>query len=60
VGKPQGKTPLDGLGYDGRIILKWILKQPVGEWGVVWIGLVLVNTVTKFRGSISWENYVFS
>jgi hypothetical protein len=27
------RHPLDGFGYGARIILKRILKQPVGEWG---------------------------
>jgi hypothetical protein len=24
IGKPEGKTPLEDLGVDGRVILKWI------------------------------------
>jgi hypothetical protein len=27
VVKPDGKTPLEELGLDGRIILKWILRN---------------------------------
>jgi hypothetical protein len=52
VGKPEVKTPLDGLGYDGRIILKWILKQPVGKWGggLDWSGpCVHGNEISGFR-----------
>jgi hypothetical protein len=26
VGKPGGKRPLEDVGVDGRIILRWILK----------------------------------
>jgi len=27
VGKPHSKNNLEGIGTDGRIILKWIFKQ---------------------------------
>jgi hypothetical protein len=27
VGKPEGKRPLEDLGIDRTIILKWILKE---------------------------------
>ena len=30
VGKPEGKGTLEDPGVDGRIILRWILRQ----WGV--------------------------
>jgi hypothetical protein len=29
VGKPEGKRPLENLGLDGKIILKW----DFGKWG---------------------------
>ena len=29
TGKPTGKRPLEGLGVDGRTILKWTLKRLV-------------------------------
>ena len=31
VGKPEGKSHLEDLGIDGRIILKWIYKTWNGE-----------------------------
>jgi hypothetical protein len=27
VGRPEGKSPLEDQGIDGRIILKWIFKK---------------------------------
>jgi hypothetical protein len=30
VGKPEGKNHFERLGLDGRIILKWILKNRMG------------------------------
>jgi hypothetical protein len=30
VGKPEGRNHLEDLGVDGRIILKWILKNRLG------------------------------
>jgi len=29
MGKPAGRRPLDDLGIDGRITLKWILRKSV-------------------------------
>jgi hypothetical protein len=39
VGKPEGKRPLGDLGVDGRIILRWILRnRDVGVWnGRSWL-----------------------
>jgi hypothetical protein len=34
VGKTQGKSQLEDLGVDWRIMLKWILKKSVGRLGV--------------------------
>jgi hypothetical protein len=56
VGKPEGKIHSEDLSVDGRIILKWILREI--EWEFVdRIHLtqdrdqrrVLVNTVMKLR-----------
>jgi len=33
VGKPEGKSHLEGPGVDGRIVLRWILRKwDVGLW----------------------------
>jgi hypothetical protein len=39
VGKPEGKRPLERLGVDGRIILRWIFRMwDVGVWtGLGWL-----------------------
>jgi len=39
VGKPEGKRTLEDPGVDGRIILRWILRQwDVGAWtGSRWL-----------------------
>jgi len=39
VGKPEGKRTLEDPGVDGRIILRWILRQSdVGAWtGSSWL-----------------------
>jgi len=39
VGKPEGKSLLEGPGVDGRIILRWIFrKSGVGVWnGLIWL-----------------------
>jgi hypothetical protein len=57
-GNLRERHPFDGLGGDRKVILKWILKQPVREGD--WIGLILVNTVMEFWSSVSWENLFLS
>jgi hypothetical protein len=40
VGKPEGKRPLgEDIGVDGRIILKWILRNSGGRacTGFIWL-----------------------
>ena len=39
VGKSEGKSQLEDLGVDGRIILRWIFRKwDVGEWtGSSWL-----------------------
>jgi hypothetical protein len=34
VRKPEGKRPLSKPERDGRIILKWVLRNSVGECGL--------------------------
>jgi hypothetical protein len=43
VGKPEGKSQLEDLGIDGRIILKLIFKKSLGE---VYTGLIRLNIGT--------------
>jgi len=38
-GDLRAREHLEGLGIDGRIILKWIFKMDVGGWGMDWIDL---------------------
>jgi hypothetical protein len=55
VGKPEGNSPLEGPGVEGRIILKWIFNKWDG--GMNWIDLAqnrgrwraLVNAVINLR-----------
>jgi len=43
MGKPVGKRPLPDPGVDGRIILRWILRN----WGRgAWTGLIWLRIVT--------------
>jgi len=41
VGRRRGRSHLEDLGVDGRIIVKWILKKWDGElWtGLTWFGI---------------------
>jgi hypothetical protein len=43
VGRREGKSHLEDLGIDGRIILKWILKMWDEE---AWTGLIWLRTWT--------------
>jgi len=36
VGKPEGKTPLGDPDADGRVILRWILRNWEGVVGTGW------------------------
>jgi len=38
VGKPEGKTPLGDPDADGRVILRWILRNWRGLWGLDGVG----------------------
>jgi len=43
VKKPEGKTPLEDPGVDGRIILRWIFRK----WDVwAWTGSILLRIGT--------------
>jgi len=53
-GNLRERTHMKGLGVDGRILLKWILKTLIGGWeGMDWIDLTqethkwlaVVNTI---------------
>jgi hypothetical protein len=60
VGKPEGKRPLEDLGIDGRVILKWIFKKWDG--GMYWIDLAQVVGCCEFgnepSGSIQCEEFL--
>jgi hypothetical protein len=46
VGKHEGRRHLNGLGVDGKLVLKLIL----GEWvGRVWTGLIEVSIGIRGR-----------
>jgi hypothetical protein len=42
VGKPEEKSPLEDLGVDGKIVLKWILKKCDVRTctGIIWVTIV--------------------
>jgi hypothetical protein len=51
VGKPEGKTSLEDLGVDGRMLLKWILIR-MGEGGLKSCGSGKIQVVGCYkRGS---------
>jgi hypothetical protein len=57
VGKPEGKSPLERPGVDGRMELEWTLGRLAGGGGAKWIHLAqvrdrwraVVNTVMNLR-----------
>jgi hypothetical protein len=61
VGRPDGKRPLEDLGMDGRVILKWIFKKWDGEtWTrLLWlrIGQALVSH-NDLSGSIKCGEFL--
>jgi len=42
ISRPEGKTHLEGLGVDGKIILKGSARHGVGAWTVL-------NVVVNFK-----------